>query len=311
MICKNVPVWEDKPEILMQAYILGNSLEFDQGRKRPVALVIPGGGYMMTSDREAEHVALAFTAKGYHAFVLRYSIKEKACLPQPILDAFKAISVIRAHAEEWYVDTDKIVACGFSAGGHLASCLATMWNKPEFSETLGCSADRIKPNAVILSYACVALPNPAEPYNTGMPASALEAFRAQAGSEALGDAVFVQDGTIFIDIGQRMHSYLAGKKDWTDGDLKPYSTDLLFSGDTVPSFVWATRTDELVPVSGSMRYVQAMLDHGRSVEFHLFAEGPHGLSLATDLTAGSPNMISQEVAAWFDMAIAWLAKTLG
>jgi len=127
MICKNIPVWEGNQEIHMETYILHNSREFDYNRKRPAVLVLPGGAYMSTSDREAEPVALAFASKGYHAFVLRYSCKEKALLPQPILDAFKAILIIRDNAEEWCVDSNKIAVCGFSAGGHLASCLATMW----------------------------------------------------------------------------------------------------------------------------------------------------------------------------------------
>lgn len=42
---------------------------------RPSVLVIPGGGYEMTSDREAEPIAMQFLAAGFNAFVLRYSVK--------------------------------------------------------------------------------------------------------------------------------------------------------------------------------------------------------------------------------------------
>ena len=55
-------------------YCLDNSSEIDPNRKRPSVLVIPGGGYEMTSDREAEPIAMQFLAAGFNAFVLRYSI---------------------------------------------------------------------------------------------------------------------------------------------------------------------------------------------------------------------------------------------
>ena len=54
-------------------YCLDNSSEIDPNRKRPSVLVIPGGGYEMTSDREAEPIAMQFLAAGFNAFVLRYS----------------------------------------------------------------------------------------------------------------------------------------------------------------------------------------------------------------------------------------------
>lgn len=56
-------------------YCLDNSSEIDPNRKRPSVLVIPGGGYEMTSDREAEPIAMQFLAAGFNAFVLRYSVK--------------------------------------------------------------------------------------------------------------------------------------------------------------------------------------------------------------------------------------------
>lgn len=42
--------------------------------KRPLIFICPGGGYGMTSDREAEAIALQFVAAGFHAAVLRYSV---------------------------------------------------------------------------------------------------------------------------------------------------------------------------------------------------------------------------------------------
>ena len=58
----------------LSCYLLNNSPEFNTNQRRPAVVVCPGGGYYMTSDREAEPIALSFAAAGYHAFVLRYSV---------------------------------------------------------------------------------------------------------------------------------------------------------------------------------------------------------------------------------------------
>ena len=60
--------------------------EFRHIEKRPAVLVIPGGGYAMCSDREADPVALAYAKAGYQAFILRYSVGKDATWPQPLED---------------------------------------------------------------------------------------------------------------------------------------------------------------------------------------------------------------------------------
>lgn len=55
-------------------------------RERPAMLVLPGGGYRMCSDREADAVALVYMQAGYQAFVLRYSVGVDKIWPQPLED---------------------------------------------------------------------------------------------------------------------------------------------------------------------------------------------------------------------------------
>lgn len=88
-------------------YCLDNSSEIDPNRKRPSVLVIPGGGYEMTSDREAEPIAMQFLAAGFNAFVLRYSVKP-SIFPVALLEAAEAMRRIRTHADEWHCDADAI-----------------------------------------------------------------------------------------------------------------------------------------------------------------------------------------------------------
>ena len=74
----------------------------------------------MTSDREAEPIAMQFLAAGFNAFVLRYSVKP-SIFPVALLEAAEAMRRIRTHADEWHCDADAIAMIGFSAGGHLAA----------------------------------------------------------------------------------------------------------------------------------------------------------------------------------------------
>lgn len=93
---------------------------------RPAVLVIPGGSYLMCSDREAEPVALAYARAGYQTFVLRYTVGDICAWPMPLEDYEAAMALIHKNAEIWHVDPDRIAVVGFSAGGHLAACAATI-----------------------------------------------------------------------------------------------------------------------------------------------------------------------------------------
>ncbi len=127
--------------VTLTAYIPDYSPEMADRVKIPAMLVIPGGAYKFCSDREADPVAFEFLAKGYAAFVLRYSLNENAAFPKPLDDAEEAIKIIRENAVKWHIDPQKVAAVGFSAGGHLCAALATMAKE--------------KPNAALLGYACV------------------------------------------------------------------------------------------------------------------------------------------------------------
>ena len=132
-------VLNEARNVTLTAYIQETGGEFSYVSKRPAVLVLPGGGYQMCSDREADPVALAYAKAGFQAFVLRYSVGEHAKWPQPLEDYEQAAEMIRERADEWSLDRDRLAVIGFSAGGHLAGCAATMAGN--------------KPDAVILGYA--------------------------------------------------------------------------------------------------------------------------------------------------------------
>lgn len=129
----------------MSTYVL------DGGRKRGAVLICPGGGYGYTSPREAEPVALAFNAAGYHAFVLDYSVAPRRH-PLPLLDLSRALCILRERADEWNIRPDGIAVCGFSAGGHLAASLGLFWDKPVSLGAPGIEKGKNRPDALILCY---------------------------------------------------------------------------------------------------------------------------------------------------------------
>lgn len=119
--------------------------------KRPAVIVCPGGGYGFTSKREGEPVAVQYNAAGYQAFVLWYSVAPDVW-PTALLELAYAVAHVRARAEEWGIDPDKIIIEGFSAGGHLAASLATFWNREFVWKPLGLSKEMVQPNGAVLSY---------------------------------------------------------------------------------------------------------------------------------------------------------------
>lgn len=120
-------------------------------RKMPAVIICPGGGYVHLSEREGEPVALKYLAAGYQAYVLQYHVAP-AVYPTALFELAKSVQILREHAKEWYIDEQRIIVSGFSAGGHLAGCLACHYDKPFLSKTLKTDSKHIRPDGCILSY---------------------------------------------------------------------------------------------------------------------------------------------------------------
>lgn len=134
-----------RPEAVLEAFILSDSVRYGLVDDRPAVLVLPGGGYVYCCDREAEPVAMAYLNSGFHAFVLRYSTGWDAAGFAPLAEVSWVIGLMRENAEQWHIAKEKIAVCGFSAGGHLAL-------------SSGLLAEN-KPNAMILGYPVASTPN--------------------------------------------------------------------------------------------------------------------------------------------------------
>ena len=269
MICKKIDISVDSYQetAALYTYFLDNSPEMIPDRKRPLVLICPGGGYEMTSDREAEPVAIQYIAKGYQAAILRYSVKP-AKYPLALLQLAKAVAHLREYADEYHIDTEKIVVQGFSAGGHLACSLGVFWKKPFLSETLGVSAEQIRPNGMILCYPVIT-----------------------SGEKA-------HQGSFEKVLGE----------DYVDEEKRRFlSLEYSVSKDTPPTFLWHTAPDDTVPVENSLLFFQALHALDIPAELHIYPVGGHGLGLATAETA-CPNGygIQPECESWIQLAGDWM-----
>lgn len=119
--------------------------------KRPAVIVCPGGGYELTSDREAEPIALEYCAAGMHAFILDYSVSPCGW-PVPLCELSKAIEYVKSIADENNIDKDRIFVCGFSAGGHLVASLGVHHSHPDVLKYSGVKKGDNIPAGLILGY---------------------------------------------------------------------------------------------------------------------------------------------------------------
>lgn len=247
--------------------------------KRPAVLIVPGGGYEHVSLREAEPIALGFLEQGFNCFVLWYSVTNAdgiAHFPTSLLELSKAVAMIREHAAEWMTDPDRLFVCGFSAGGHLAASLGTLWNRDFIRNALGFHHEEHKPNGLILSYPVILAPVDGKPAHSGS------------------------------------YRHLLGEKANDPDMLQLLSLEQQVSDDTPPAFIWHTATDDVVPVRNSLDFAAAMANAGRPFELHVFPKGPHGLaradwSTATD-TANGTEYIYPEIQQWIRLAARWIKE---
>lgn len=96
----------------------------------PAAVICPGGGYgRVVIDKEGHDIAKWLNGMGMVAAVLKYRLPvpggDQPEVPLPTQDGLQAIRLLREHASQWGIDPGRIGIVGASAGGHLASTIAT------------------------------------------------------------------------------------------------------------------------------------------------------------------------------------------
>ncbi|MDI9499113.1 MAG: alpha/beta hydrolase [Bacillota bacterium] len=209
---------------------------------RPGMLVLPGGGYGFTSPREAEPIALAWTAAGYNAYVLHYTTVPGTYWPTALTEAMAALLRIRAMAADWDQDPGRVAVTGFSAGGHLAADLACVSADMEFLAGLGLAPAAVRPDAAVLCYPVI---------------SATDVWHRGSFENLLGDRIDDPAALARVSLETRV------------------------TPETPPCFLWHTANDEAVPVANSLLFAGALARAGVPFELHVYPDGEHGLSLGS------------------------------
>ena len=256
----NIKEQGDTPKL----YCYSPDKRVGESGKRPSVVICPGGSYVFTSDREAEPIALYFLTKGFNCFVLRYSVAPMI-FPGALAELSEAVSYIRKNSDKYLADENKIITCGFSAGGHLVASHGVHWNKPFIKDVLNYNDEENKPNGMILCYPVIT-----------------------SGKHTHSDSI----------------KFLLGEENQFDEYLRELvSLEKQVSKQTPPTFIWHTADDDVVPVENSLDFASELRKNKIKFEMHIFPHGAHGLSLANKITGECDEIyVAPECECWIDMA---------
>ena len=253
----------------MITYIPDRSPEM-ANKKKPFIIICPGGGYEMTSDREAEPIAFQYLAKGYACAVLRYSCKP-AVFPTALLEVARAYVLAKENADNWNIDANNIFLQGFSAGGHLVCSYCTFYQDKLVTEATGYDAAALRPAGLILCYPVIS-----------------------SGAKA-------HKGTFESLLGDKYENIR------DTHILKKLSLETQIHKDMPPVFVWHTFEDRTVPVENSLLLVSALKKKNIPTEFHMYPKGVHGLSLANEMTCyPDGGAVEKSCESWMGLALDWI-----
>lgn len=117
--------------------------------KRPVIVFFFGGGWVNGTTRQYYQQAKYFSEKGFVAISADYRVatKHKTTPFECVSDGKSAIRWVREHSDQLGIDTNKVIAAGGSAGGHVAACAAMITGYETEGENTTISS---VPNAMIL-----------------------------------------------------------------------------------------------------------------------------------------------------------------
>ena len=192
-------------------------------------------------EKEGVEVAQWMNERGIAAFVLRYRCGGGANQqPVPHNDAQRAIRMVRSGAKQWQIDPDRVGVLGFSAGGHLASSAATIFDpgNPDSADSVERLSSR--PDFAVLVYPVISMRPP------------------------------VTHG------GSR--SNLLGENP-SERDVESWSTDERVTKKTPPTFLVHASDDGPVPVKNSLLFYEALVKHGVPCELHVYEHGGHGFGM--------------------------------
>jgi len=234
-------------------------------RTGAAVVIFPGGGYgMLAMNHEGREYAAWLAERGITAVIVKYRVSgdDRAGyhFPVPLMDARRAIRLTRSKAAEWGVDPAKVGVMGSSAGGHLASMCATLWDEKFPAETSDAiDALECRPDFAVLVYPVISM------------------------TEKWGHG-----GSKRRLLGENPDTQLAER----------LSTDRRVNAKTPPCFLVHAADDGGVPLRNSMEFAARCAENRVPVVCHVFAEGGHGFGLkGKGDSAGWPSLLGEWLAA--------------
>jgi acetyl esterase/lipase/lysophospholipase L1-like esterase len=211
----------------------------------------PGGGYVRLPSGKMEGAEPRWLNRlGVTVFVLTYRFGDDSPAA-PLQDVLRAVRLVRSHAADYGIRPDRIGVMGDSAGGHVATSAATLYDDP--AGRTGSPLDKVsgRPDFTVLLYPVITMRDP------------------------------------FVHKGSR--GGLLGPHP-TPEMIDHYSTELHVTKDTPPAFIVSTQEDKSVPLENAVAYFMALRNAGIPAQLQLFEKGPHGFGFTPGLgpTSGWP-----------------------
>jgi acetyl esterase/lipase len=201
-------------------------------------VICPGGGYAELGAMDTmREIAEWLRAHGLLAAILEYRLP-RGNPRLPLLDAQRAMRLVRANAKAWKCDPRRIGIMGFSAGGHLAAAVGTHFDagNPRATdpvERIGC-----RPDFMVLVFPIITMG---------------EATYPDAKRQLLGPSPAAKTVDLF-------------------------SNERHVTARTPPAFLTHARDDTTVSVENSRMFHRALRAHHVAAEYLEFAAGNHGFN---------------------------------
>ena len=246
MIGRRTEIWREWEYSYPAAYgfrpIIVSYIHEDK-KVRPCMLVVPGGGYRYVSSTEADPVARTFYAAGYNVFVLAYTVNY---LDEP-LKLQPLMDIARAVRIIRY---------------HAEKCSVD----PDKMAVCGFSAGAHLSASLCVHYSDISDPDPKYAPISARPDAAVLGYPVITSGEYAHKDSFT--ALLGADAGEKELEYMSLEKHVTD--------------DMPPCFLWQTASDDSVPVENSYLFAMACRKAGVPFAHHVFSEGIHGMSVATE-----------------------------
>ena len=220
-------------------------LPTQQNANGKAMLIFPGGGYgILAYDWEGTDVAKFLNSKGIAGIVVKYRLPSDVSQTKkynvPLIDAQRAMRLVRSKSKDWNIDANKIGIIGFSAGGHLASTLGTHFDEKVYEPVDVVDTESARPDFMVLGYPVITMD------------------------------IATHGGSKRNLLGENPSKEMMDR----------FSNEKQVTTDTPPTFLFHATDDDGVPVENSILFYKALKDKDVSASMHLFPTGGHGFSFA-------------------------------